>query len=94
LSPGPGEYDSTTKYSSKYQRFPTFKMGTKTNKTCLLDGEDPLKPGPGTYKSIGMDKDGKYTISKFMNSKCPTFGVRVYDAKLKRLSNYNLTIHN
>lgn len=72
--PGPGAYNVQTTYISRQQKFPAYTIANKAKQTCILDGNDPSRPGPGNYKAISMSKDGKYSIGKYVNSKCPVFG--------------------
>lgn len=52
----------------------------------MLDGNDPSKPGPGTYQAISLNKEGRYVYAKFTNSKCPKFGGRTDEILNKKLS--------
>ncbi len=86
--PGPGYYDIATSVVSKQQKFPAYTMAAKAKQTCLLDGNDPTRPGPGYYKTISMSKDGRYAYAKFANSRCPKFGERTDKVMNHKLCKY------
>lgn len=58
----------------------TLKPRQKDTHDPFEKGAKLLNPGPGTYSSIGIDKEGKYSVSNLPNSKAQVWS----PAKSKR----------
>lgn len=67
--PGPAHYE----FDNKQIGIDALKYTMKPKIQSIHDPLEQAKrhgsPGPGTYKSIGIDKDGKYSVSNIPNSK-------------------------
>lgn len=77
--PGPGKIDITKPFGNDAYKF---TMGSRGFDSIRKKNRND--PGPGDYKLISINKDGKYPISNFQNTFAISFGL----SKEKRF-NYN-----